>query len=45
MKSPVDPTELARIQQWMQSVIMHPDGVEAGIESPATRTLIDVDLD
>lgn len=42
MKSPVDPTELARIQQWMQSVIMHPDGVVAGIESPATRTLIDV---
>jgi hypothetical protein len=45
MKSPVDPTELARIQQWMQSVIMHPDGVEAGIESPATRTMIDVNSD
>jgi hypothetical protein len=45
MKPSVDPTELARIQQWMQSVIMHPDGVEAGIESPATRTLIDVTSD
>lgn len=45
MKSSVNPTELARIQQWMQSVIMHPDGVEAGIESPATRTLIDVASD
>ncbi len=42
MKSPVDPVELARIQQWMQSVIMHPDGVEAGIESPGTRIFIDV---
>ncbi len=45
MKAPVDPTELARIQQWMQSVIMHPDGVEAGIESPATRTSIDIASD
>lgn len=45
MKSPVDPTELARIQQWMQSVITHPDGVEAGIESPATRTLLDIASD
>ena len=42
MKFPVDPTELARIQQWMQSVIMHPDGVEAGIDSPVARTMIDV---
>lgn len=45
MKSSVDPTELARVQQWMQSVIMHPDGVEAGIESPATRTWMDVTPD
>jgi len=42
MRSPVDPKELARIQQWMHSVITHPEGVEAGLDSPATRTLIDV---
>lgn len=37
-----DPTELERVQRWMQSVIMHPDGVVAGIASPAARTEIDI---
>ena len=45
MKTRVDPTELGRIQHWMQSVIMHPEGVEAGIDSPETRRVIDVAVD
>jgi len=36
------PRELGRIQQWMQSVITHPDGVRAGIDSGAARGEIDV---
>ena len=34
--------ELATLQQWFQAVIMHPDGVTAGISSPAAREQIDV---
>ena len=34
--------ELAQIQAWMQSVIMHPAGVASGIESSAARAHIDV---
>lgn len=45
MKSPVDPTELGLIQHWMQSVIMHPEGVEAGIDSSSARSVIDVSID
>jgi len=45
MKSPVDPTELQRIQHWMQAVITHPEGVEAGIDSSETRQVIDVATD
>jgi hypothetical protein len=45
MKPSIDPTELQRIQHWMQAVIMHPEGVAAGIESPATRQVIDVAVD
>lgn len=42
MSSRGNPTDLTSIQRWMQSVITHPDGVEAGIEAPASRELIDV---
>lgn len=42
MSSRGNPTDLTSIQRWMQSVITHPDGVEAGIDAPATRELIDV---
>jgi len=45
MKTRVDPTELQRIQHWMQAVIMHPEGVEAGIDAPETRDVIDVAVD
>lgn len=38
-----DPIELARIQRWMQSVITHPDGIEAAIASEQARSEIDVD--
>ena len=31
------PQNLERIQQWMQSVITHPLGIEAGISSPAVN--------
>jgi hypothetical protein len=34
--------ELDRIQRWMQTVIMHPDGVADGIASPAAREHLDV---
>lgn len=34
--------ELPLIQKWMQQVITHPDGIEAGIESDAAREQIDV---
>jgi hypothetical protein len=33
---------LDQIQRWLQAVIMHPEGVEAGIESPEARSEIDV---
>lgn len=34
------PRELRQLQQWMQAVIMHPDGVAGGIESPAAQSQI-----
>ena len=34
--------ELERIQQWMQAVITHPQGIAAGIDSPDARQSIDV---
>jgi len=37
-----DPIQLERIQRWMQSVITHPDGIEAAIDSDAARSEIDV---
>ncbi len=36
---------LDQIQRWLQAVIMHPDGVEAGIESDEARSEIDVTSD
>ena len=43
--SPENPRSLDRIQKWMHSVITHPLGVTAGIESDAARGEIDVDTD
>ncbi len=40
MSDPV--SELNRLQRWMQSVITHPDGVAAGIDSDSARQHIDV---
>jgi len=42
MNSDGTPRDLGAIQRWMQSVIMNPDGVEAGIESSAARDEMDV---
>ncbi|HVX12596.1 MAG TPA: DNA-binding domain-containing protein [Pirellulales bacterium] len=36
---------LAVVQGWMQAVIMHPDGIEAGIESPDAQRHLVVGLD
>jgi hypothetical protein len=36
---------LEQIQRWLQAVIMHPEGVEAGIESAEARGEIDVTPD
>ena len=38
----IEPCNLDRIQQWMQSVITHPDGIIGGIESDGARQQIDV---
>jgi hypothetical protein len=37
--------QLAQIQRWLQAVITHPDGVEAGLASDAARSEIDVGPD
>lgn len=34
--------DLRQIQHWMQSVVMHPDGVVAGIQSDAAKAMIAV---
>jgi hypothetical protein len=36
------PRPLADLQQWMQAVITHPDGVQGGIRSAAAREAIDL---
>ena len=36
---------LDQIQRWLQAVIMHPEGVSAGIDSPEARSEIDVPAD
>lgn len=41
MSKPVH--QLDRLQRWMQSVITHPEGVSAGIESDAARAHIDIE--
>ncbi|MCA9114094.1 MAG: putative DNA-binding domain-containing protein [Planctomycetaceae bacterium] len=40
-----NPRELAIIQQWFQTVIMHPDGVTAGVDSAEARQQIDISPD
>jgi hypothetical protein len=40
-----DVRQLAQIQRWLQAVITHPDGVEAGMTSDAARSEIDVSPD
>ncbi len=45
MNLPLRPAELGQIQRWMQVVIMHPLGVEAGIDATESRMLMDVDTD
>jgi hypothetical protein len=39
------PRDLRRIQRWMQSVVMHPGGVEHGVRSVEAREQIDVTSD
>jgi hypothetical protein len=39
------PRDLGQLQQWMQAVIMHPDGVAGGIESSAAQSHINVSVD
>ena len=36
---------LEKVQRWMQAVIMHPDGVEAGLDSVGARNHIDLPPD
>jgi hypothetical protein len=38
-----NPRELERVQRWMQTVIKHPDGIEAGLSDDEARAQIDVD--
>jgi hypothetical protein len=40
---PSSPPDLNRTQRWLQSVLMHPGGIEAGIESAEARRLFDID--
>jgi hypothetical protein len=40
-----DVRQLTQIQRWLQAVITHPDGVEAGMASDAARSEIDVSPD
>ena len=37
--------QLDVIQRWMQAVIVHPDGVAAGIESAAAQSEVNVSAD
>ena len=37
--------QLDQIQRWMRAVLMHPDGVPAGVASPQAKTQIDVSAD
>ncbi|MCH8828247.1 MAG: putative DNA-binding domain-containing protein [Planctomycetes bacterium] len=42
MSTPSPSPSLKTIQQWMQAVITHPDGVETGIRSPEAKAQIDL---
>jgi hypothetical protein len=42
MSAGVPSRDLDDIQRWMQAVIVHPQGVETGLKSPAAREHIDV---
>jgi len=42
MTSDPQPPALETIQRWMQTVIMHPEGAEQGVDSPEARREIDV---
>ena len=37
------PRQLDHVQRWMQQVIMHPDGIVAGIDSEEARQEIDIE--
>lgn len=37
--------ELAEVQRWFQAVVTHPDGVEAGVESPDATQLLPMTRD
>ncbi len=39
------PASLEQIERWMQSVIMHPGGVQEGVDSPEARKHLDVTLE
>lgn len=41
----ISPTELERIQHWMQAVIMYPEGIVAGIDLPESRRVLEVAVD
>ena len=42
--NPINPPRYTfqRIRRWMQTAIMHPDGVEEGMNSPAAHEEIDI---
>ena len=42
--NPINPPRYTfqRIRRWMQTAVMHPDGVEEGMNSPAAREEIDI---
>lgn len=42
---PAQNFDLGVLQRWMQAVLMHPAGVDAGVGSPAARAEIDIDPD
>ena len=39
------PHSLNQIQRWMQTVITHPDGIQAGIVSPEAAKLVDIGIE
>lgn len=45
MTSRDEPTNLKQIQRWMQAVIMHPHGAEAGVQAPRSRQVMNVSVD